>query len=262
MRRRLRPESKPAHRGGIDHGPRMTSQSHILVVENDAFMRQLIERVLAREDYRLSFASDAEQMSRVLDRGGVDIILLDIGLPGEDGLSIARRLRADCDIGIVMVTGRDEPVDKVVGLEVGADDYVTKPFDDRELLARVRSLLRRLRARADGAPPSPGRVAEFLGWTLNLDAGELVGGDGRTVHLTAAEFHLLEALVTRAGRVLSRDQLAEKVATRDWTPFDRSIDVLVSKLRKKIEADPKRPTLIKSVRGLGYKFTADVRLRD
>ncbi len=225
-------------------------------------MRRLIERVLAREDYRLSFASDAEQMSRLLDKGGVDVVLLDIGLPGEDGLSIARRLRANSDIGIIMVTGRDEPVDKVIGLEIGADDYVTKPFDNRELLARVRSLLRRLQARAEELPPSPGRVAEFSGWTLNLDAGELVSGDGRTVHLTAAEFRLLEAFVTRAGRVLSRDHLAEQVATRNWTPFDRSIDVLVSKLRKKIEADPKHPTLIKSVRGLGYKFTADVRLRD
>ena len=240
----------------------MTSQSHILVVENDAFMRRLIERVLEREDFRLSFANDAEQMSRVLEKGGVNLILLDIGLPGEDGLVIARRLRATSDIGIIMVTGRDAPVDKVVGLEVGADDYVTKPFDDRELLARIRSLLRRLRARADEAPPSIGRVAEFSGWTLNLDAGELVGGDGRTAHLTAAEFRLIEAFVTRAGRVLSRDHLAEHVATRDWSPFDRSIDVLVSKLRKKIEADPKHPTLIKSVRGLGYKFTADVRLRD
>ncbi len=237
----------------------MTSQSHILVVENDAFMRRLIERVLEREDFRLSFANDAEQMSRVLDKGDVDLVLLDIGLPGEDGISIARRLRANSNIGIIMVTGRDEPVDKVVGLEVGADDYVTKPFDDRELLARVRSLLRRLQARADEAPPSTGRVAEFSGWTLNLDASELVSGDGRAVHLTAAEFRLLEAFVTRAGRVLSRDHLAEQVATRDWTPFDRSIDVLVSKLRKKIEADPKHPTLIKSVRGLGYKFTADVR---
>ncbi len=240
----------------------MTSQSHILVVENDAFMRRLIERVLERENFRLSFANDAEQMSRVLDKGDVDLVLLDIGLPGEDGISIARCLRANSDIGIIMVTGRDEPVDKVVGLEVGADDYVTKPFDDRELLARVRSLLRRLQARADEAAPSTGRVAEFSGWTLNLDAGELVSGDGRTVHLTTAEFRLLEALVTRAGRVLSRDHLAEHVATRDWTPFDRSIDVLVSKLRKKIEADPKHPILVKSVRGLGYKFTAEVRLRD
>ena len=245
--------------GGANHGAMMTSQDHILVVEDDAFMRRLIERVLAREDYRLSFANDAEQMSRLLDKGGVDLVLLDIGLPGEDGLSIARRLRANSGVGIIMLTGRDEPVDKVVGLEIGADDYVTKPFDDRELLARVRSLLRRLRARADEAPLATGSVAKFSGWTLNFDAGELVSGDGRTVHLTAAEFRLLEAFVTRAGRVLSRDHLAEQVATRDWTPFDRSIDVLVSKLRKKIEADPKHPPLIKSVRGLGYKFTADVR---
>ena len=237
----------------------MTSKAHILVVEDDVFMRGLIERILAREDYRLSFASDGEQMSQVLDKGGVDLVLLDIGLPGEDGLSIARRLRANSSIGIIMVTGRDEAVDTVIGLEVGADDYVTKPFDDRELLARVRSLLRRLQARADEAAPSAGRVAEFSGWRLNLGAGELTDGDGRAVHLTAAEFRLIEALVTGAGRVLSRDHLAEHVATRDWAPFDRSIDVLVSKLRKKIEADPKHPALIKSVRGLGYKFTADIR---
>ncbi len=232
--------------------------AHILVVDDDPRICRLLSRYLSKEGCRVSTAANGHEMQRVLDEGGVELLILDLGLPGEDGLSIARRLRSRSELGIIMLTGKSEVVDKVVGLEVGADDYITKPFDNRELLARVRSVLRRVQ----DAPPKPeesGRIARFSGLSLNLDTNELVSGRGEQIYLTHAEFKLLSAFVTHANRVLTRDNLLDHVADRGWQPFDRSIDVLVGKLRRKIEQDPKHPVMIQAVRGMGYKFAANVK---
>ena len=237
----------------------MTDAAHILVVDDDARIRRLVSRYLLKEGFRVSTAADGEEMQRVLDEGGVEVVLLDLILPGEDGLSLARKLRAQSNVGIIMLTGKGEIVDRVVGLELGADDYVAKPFDNRELLARIRSLLRRLRDAP--RPQDAGHVARFSGWVLDLDSRELRTEDGREVRLTTAEFKLLATFVTNATLVLTRDQLLDHIADREWAPFDRSIDVVVGKLRRKIETDPSKPSLIASVRGVGYKFTADVELR-
>lgn len=237
----------------------MTEAAHILVVDDDARIRRLVSRYLSKEGFRVSTAADGEEMQRVLDGGDVELVLLDLILPGEDGLSLARRLRAQSNIGIIMLTGKGEAVDRVVGLELGADDYVAKPFDNRELLARIRSLLRRLREVP--RPDDAGHVARFSGWVLDLDSRELRTEEGREVRLTTAEFKLLATFVTNATRVLTRDQLLDHIADREWAPFDRSIDVLVGKLRRKIETDPSKPSLIASVRGVGYKFMADVEMR-
>ena len=237
----------------------MTDAAHILVVDDDARIRRLVSRYLLKEGFRVSTAADGEEMQRVLDEGGVEVVLLDLILPGEDGLSLARKLRAQSNVGIIMLTGKGEIVDRVVGLELGADDYVAKPFDNRELLARIRSLLRRLREVP--RPPEAGQTARFSGWVLDLDSRELRTEEGREVRLTTAEFKLLATFVTNATLVLTRDQLLDHIADREWAPFDRSIDVLVGKLRRKIDTDPSKSSLIASVRGVGYKFTADVEMR-
>ena len=238
----------------------MTSKQHILVVDDDPIIRQVLDHYLTRRGYRVSVAGDGKEMDRLIEREGVDVVILDIGLPGEDGLSIARRLRVTSNVGIMMLTGNDEPVDRVVGLEVGADDYVTKPFDNRELLARLRSLLRRL-AMTPPQSAQGGRTAVFSGWMLDLGGHELTSKCGDRVPLTTAEFKLLAAFVTHANRVLTRDQLLDLVANRGWDPSDRSIDILVSKVRRSIEPDPRQPTIIKSIRGVGYKFVAGVEFR-
>ena len=232
--------------------------AHILVVDDDPRICRLLDRYLSKEGYQVKTAANGDQMQRFLDEGGIELLILDLGLPGEDGLSIARRLRSQSDVGIIMLTGKGEAVDKVVGLEMGADDYITKPFDNRELLARVRSVLRRVHDAAP-KPEESGRIAQFSGLNLNLDTNELVSGRGEQIYLTHAEFKLLSAFVTHVNRVLTRDQLLDYVADRGWQPYDRSIDVLVVKLRRKIEPDPKHPVMIQAVRGMGYKFAANVK---
>jgi len=232
--------------------------AHILVVDDDPRICRLLSRYLSKEGYRVSTAANGDEMQRILDEEGIELLILDLGLPGEDGLSIARRLRPQSNVGIIMLTGKSEAVDKVVGLEVGADDYITKPFDNRELLARVRSVLRRMH----DTPPKPeesGRIARFSGLSLNLDTNELVSSRGEQIKLTHTQFQLLSAFVTHANCVLTRDNLLDHVADRGWQPFDRSIDVLVGKLRRKIEPDPKHPVMIQAVRGMGYKFAANVK---
>ena len=236
----------------------MVTMAHVLVVDDDVRIQRLVSRYLSREGFRVSTAADGEEMQRVLDDDDVELVLLDLILPGEDGLSIARRLRAESNVGIIMLTHKGETVDRVVGLELGADDYVTKPFDSRELLARIRSVLRRVRQTP--RPLEGGHIAQFSGWVLDLGSQELRSEDGREVRLTSAEFKLLAAFVNHANRVLTRDQLLDYVADREWAPFDRSVDMLVSKLRRKIEDDSRKPKLIAAVRGVGYKFTADVEL--
>ncbi len=229
--------------------------AHILIVDDDREIRGLTGRYLRKHGFRVDSAADAKEMDRLLRDGRFDLIVLDLMLPGEDGLSICRRLRAATRIPIVMLTAVAEDTDRIIGLEIGADDYLTKPFNPRELLARIRAVLRR----AEGLHPHPeGGTLVFAGWRLDPARRELRDPDGVLVELTAGGFDLLAAFVERPRRVLSRDQLLDLTKGRDAQPFDRSIDVQVSRLRRKIEADPKKPEVIKTVRSGGYIFTLPV----
>lgn len=236
----------------------MPASHKILIVDDDERLRRVLGRYLHREGYHVVEAASGEEMRACIGADRPDLIILDLMLPDEDGLTLARELRARSDIAIVMLTGKTDMVDKVVGLELGADDYMTKPFDERELLARVRTVLRRTAAAHETTQPAHATAARFEGWTLDLIAHELVDPHGRLVHLTSNQFQVLVCLVTRANRVLSRGEILELVSGRDWTPMDRSIDVLIGKLRRKVEPDARFPTLIKTIRGVGYKFTARV----
>ena len=235
----------------------MQKPQSILVVDDDPRLCRLVSRQLTREGYSVRTAAGGEEMRRLISEALPDLVILDLMLPGEDGFSLARELRAQSSVGIVMLTGKTDTVDKIVGLEMGADDYVTKPFDERELLARVRSVLRRVNDDTR-EQPADANIARFDGWSLDLNAYELVSPDGDPVHLTGHEFQLLAALVRHGHRVLTRDAILELLSGRDWTPEDRSVDVLVGKLRRKLESDPHAPKLIKTVRGVGYILTATV----
>ncbi len=237
----------------------MSASAHVLVVDDEPEIADLLRRYLAGQGYTVSTAEGGVAMRRIMAKTEVDLVLLDLGLPGEDGLALMRSLRETSSVAVIIVTGRGEQVDRIVGLEVGADDYVTKPFDVRELAARVRSVLRRTRGKTDAAETSaPLEVARFAGWTLHLAARRLDSPQGKVVDLTTGEFELLAALVKSPGRVFSRDELLEATRNREAGPFDRTIDVQVGRLRRKIEADPQRPELIKSVRGAGYVLTSKV----
>ena len=230
----------------------------ILVVDDDPRICRLLVRLLSTEGYEVETAPNGHVMWRALQAQPFDLVILDLRLPGgEDGLVLARKLRTESDVSLIMLTGRSDAVDKVIGLELGADDYVTKPFDRRELLARVRSVLRRSSAgRSDGElAPQAGHILRFSGWTLDLEGRELVSPDGETVVLTFYEFELLAILAQRPARALSREQILDLIAHRHWQPFDRSIDVLVGKLRRKLKDNPRSPRLIKTVRGVGYMLT-------
>ena len=236
--------------------------SRILVVDDDPRICRLLVRYLTGEGYAVATAADGVEARQVLHDQPHDLVLLDLQLPGEDGLTIARELRATSDIAIIMITGKGDVFDKVVGLEVGADDYVTKPFHLREVLARIKSVLRRSAVPAAAereAPAAPAcETVRFDRWQLELDTRRLLGPGGAEQPLTAAEFNLLAAFLRHPQRVLSRDQLLDMVAGRNWEPFDRSIDTQVRRLRRKIERAPDRPELIKTVRGAGYVFAAKV----
>ncbi|MDX1433556.1 MAG: response regulator transcription factor [Gammaproteobacteria bacterium] len=240
----------------------VTSSAHtaakILIVDDDERLRRVLSRYLAREGYSVREAADGDEMRTRLAGDRPDLVILDLMLPDEDGLSLARELRAQSSIAIIMLTGKTDIIDRIVGLELGADDYVTKPFDERELLARVRTVLRRTSKGIGSEQPAAGSSAKFAGWRLDFVAHELTSPSGEPVHLTSSQFQLLASLVARPNRVMSREEILGLVSGRDWTPMDRSIDVLIGKLRKKIEPDPKSPTLIKTIRGIGYKFTAHV----
>ena len=237
---------------------RVADIQRVLVVDDDPRICRLLTRFLSGEGFDVAAVGDGDSMWRKLQVWPCDLIVLDLRLPGgEDGLNIARRLREDSDVALIMLTGRSDSVDKVVGLELGADDYVTKPFDLRELLARIRSALRRSgHLRFDHAAPGrPGRVVRFSGWTLDIDLRRLTSSTGDTVELTTYEFELLAILACRPRRPLSRDQIAELIAHRQRGPDDRSIDVMIGKLRRKLNDDPRAPRLIRTIRGVGYLFT-------
>ena len=233
------------------------SPAHVLLVEDDAEISRLIADTLSESGFGTSRATSSAEMDAVLSRGGVDLIVLDIMLPGEDGLSICRRVRAASRIPIIMLTALKEEVDRIIGLEIGADDYVTKPFNSRELVARIRALLRRAYDGdlAAGARSSPLR---FAGWRIDPAARQLHDPDGVMVAVTSAEFDLLLALCHNSGRVVSREQLLQLTHSGLAGPIDRSIDVHVSRIRHKIEPNPRDPTLIKTVRLGGYVFTPAV----
>ncbi len=238
----------------------MSEARHILVVDDEPEIGRAIDAYLTKEGYRVSAATNGARMREILNQQTVDLVILDLILPGEDGLEIARALRAKSSIGIIMLTGRVALVDRVVGLEVGADDYLAKPADLRELLARVRSVLRRKDSEGAGRSAGSPSTARFAGWRLDLNARELTAASGERIPLTTAEFRLLVAFVTSPQKALDRDHLLALVAEREWTPYDRSVDVLIGKLRQKIEPDPKAPSLIKTERGVGYVFSAEVEL--
>lgn len=228
---------------------------HILIVDDDARIRQMLIRYFEGEGYRVSAVADGAGLHLCLRNSNVDIILLDLGLAeGEDGLSLAREIRARSDVPIIMVTGRDDVVDRVVGLEIGADDYIAKPFHLREVLARLRTVLRRRQAALPAAESEA--ILRFQGWQLDLAKRQLLAADGTEVSLTTAEFDMLALLAKQPGRVFSRDALMDLTRNRNFEAFDRTIDAQIARLRKKIENDPKKPALIKSVRGVGYVFTS------
>ena len=232
----------------------MTDPFHIVVVEDDAVSRTKLAGYAEAAGHRVSEAEDGDGMWRILERDAADLILLDINLPREDGLDLTRKLRAQSKVGIILVTVRNDEVDRIVGLEVGADDYITKPFNPRELLARVKSVLRRA---GDGTrEPAAGR--RFAGWVFSAAARKLVSPAGEIVQLTRAEHELLSALVDHPGQVLSRERLLALITHRSWDPGDRTIDVLVRRLRRKIEQKPSTPELIVTVHGEGYIFTPTV----
>jgi DNA-binding response OmpR family regulator len=235
---------------------------HILVVDDDPQIRLLLRNCFELEGYGVTEASSGDDVRACLGEREIDLITLDLKLDGEDGLAIARELRATTSVPIVMITGKNDTIDTVLGLEMGADDYIAKPFHVREVLARVRSVLRRaegsVRPQSDvAASPNADRF-RFGGWTIDLSRLELRDTDGSVCDLTTGEFKLLEIFVRHANRVLSRDQLMDLLKGHDYSPFDRSIDNQVARLRKKIEPDASTPKLIKTVRGIGYSLTADV----
>ncbi|MBA1159163.1 MULTISPECIES: response regulator [Microvirga] len=245
----------------------MSDGPHILIVDDDSRIRQMLSRYLSDEGFRVSAADGGMAMRECLTQTPPHLVLLDLVLPGEDGLQLAREIRSHPNsgmIGIIMLTGRSDMVDMVVGLEVGADDYIAKPFHLREVLARIKSVLRRLRPATPAESPSDDRtvdseVIEFDGWRLDLGRRELRARDGSEVLLTTGEFDLLVTFVKHPVRVLSRDQLMDLTRGRQWEAIDRSIDAQVARLRRKIEADPRNPALVKSVRGVGYVFTGRIR---
>jgi two-component system, OmpR family, response regulator len=231
---------------------------NILVVDDDRETRTLIAKYLRGNSCNVATAQDGREMARQLAQQRVDLIVLDLMLPGEDGLSLCCKIRATSQLPIIMLTARGDEVDRILGLEMGADDYLPKPFNPRELLARIRSVLRR-QAFAQTASAADGAATlTFLGWRMECRLRELRNPDGALMAMTSAEFDLLQALCQRAGRVLSREALLDLTHGRSAGSFERSIDVLISRIRRKIEPDPKNATIIKTVRSGGYMFTPEV----
>jgi DNA-binding response OmpR family regulator len=237
----------------------MTTTAHVLAVDDDPSVRQMIADYLTDNDVRVTTLASGREIADVMAREMIDLVILDLRLPGEDGMQIARKLREESDLPIIMLTGRKDEADRVMGLELGADDYLTKPFSPRELLARIRALLRRSGSRetvADGLVKI--RAYRFSGWELNVRLRRLTAPDGEIVALTNSEFNLLAAFLAAPQRVLSREQLLTFSRLHDDEVYDRAIDVQVGRLRKKLEPDAARPQLIRTERGAGYVFTAPV----
>lgn len=236
------------------------ARNFIAIVEDDIEIGELVADLLVREGFEVAICNDAADLDRVVGRRRVDLVLLDLMLPGEDGLSICRRLQFGAvPVPVIMVTAKGDDIDRIVGLEFGADDYLPKPFNPRELVARVRAVLRRTRD-AHRPQAMPGRQYRFAGWALDSGSRELIDPHGRAVELTGGEFDLLVALLDHPQRVLTRDQLLDWTRGRDAAPFDRTIDVQLSRLRRKLEDDPKAANIIRTVRGGGYLFAPRVEI--
>ena len=241
----------------------MPSSGCVLIVDDDAGVREMIAEYLSENGYETLQADSGDAMRTALAARVPDVVLLDVRLGREDGLTLARFLREHYDVGIIMVTAAGDVVDRVVGLEVGADDYVAKPFDPRELRARLRSVMRRSqggsRAPTIASAPSVSQHVTIGTCTLDLASHRLLGSDAQEVPLTSMEFDLLKVFIEHPNQVLSRDQLLNQTRNRDWQPFDRSIDIRIARLRRKVEADPDRPQLIKTIRNAGYMYIPSAR---
>ncbi len=236
----------------------MSAAPHILIVDDHREIRDLVSRALTKDGFRVSTAADGRTMRKVLADSRIDLILLDLMLPGEDGLSLCRAVRADSNVPIIMLTAKGEEIDRVIGLEMGADDYLPKPFGSRELIARIRAVLRRSADKGAAQPDKRPKRYRFDRWQLDTGARDLLRDDGVAVPLSTGEYDLLIALVERPQRVLNRDQLLDLARGRAASALDRSIDTQVSRLRKKLERDLNDPKIIKTVWGGGYMFTPEV----
>ena len=231
---------------------------HLLVVDDDREIRRLLEEYLAQAGYRVTAVGDGKDMRRALEGNRIDLVVLDLMLPGEDGLTLCRELRGRSNVPVLMLTARGDEIDRIVGLEMGADDYLAKPFSPRELLARIRSILRRAHALPPNLVAEDVTAFRFAGWTLDVASRNATAPDGLVVPLSGAEFRLLRVLLEHPQRVLSRDQLLELANGREAILFDRSIDVLIGRLRKRLRDDGKEHSLIKTVRGEGYVLATNV----
>ena len=231
---------------------------HILVVDDHAEIRDLLKRFLEQHGFKVTCARDGKEMKKLLDSGHFTLLVLDLMLPGEDGLTLCRDLRAKSSLPVVMLTAMGEEMDRIIGLEMGADDYLAKPFNPRELLARIKAVLRRANLMPEVQDDLPSKLY-FDHWQLDMSRRELIDEQGVSISLSTAEFDLLKVFLERPKRVLSRDQLLDLARGREAQAFDRAIDTLVSRLRRKLELDPKKPELIKTVWGGGYMFSAEVR---
>jgi len=236
----------------------MEPAPHIALVDDHRDIRDLVSRYLSQHGYRVSVAENGAALRRLLERSAPDLVVLDIMMPGEDGISVCRHLRSTTNLPIIFLTAMAEETERIIGLEIGADDYLTKPFNPRELLARIKAVLRRVNSLPPQRDKLKAKVIRFDRWLLNVGRRELVNSESVGVPLSTAEFRLLKAFLDHAGLVLTRDQLLDLTAGRAAEAFDRSIDNQVSRLRKKIELDPKTPILIKTHWGGGYSFTAEV----
>jgi len=236
----------------------MDKQAHILVVDDDREIRDLLAKFLKQHGLRVSVAQDGRAMKQALDDWSIDLVVLDIMMPGDDGLTLCRNLRANTKMPVIMLTAMGEETDRIIGLEMGADDYLAKPFNPRELLARIKAVLRRSSQQDSSAVQDDVETYSFNDWVFKPEQRELLNDEGVLVALSRGEYELLDTFLRHPNRVLNRDQLLDMARGREAIPFDRAIDVQVSRLRKKLKDDPKNPSLIKTVRGGGYMFSAKV----
>jgi two-component system OmpR family response regulator len=234
------------------------NREHLLIVDDDKEIRNLLTDYLEQADYRVSAVGDGKAMRRVLEANRIDLVILDLMLPGENGLTLCRELRSKTNLPVLMLTARGDEVDRIIGLEMGADDYLAKPFNPRELLARIKSVVRRAQALPPNMETDKVHTLRFAGWTLDVATRNVTAADGLVVPLSGAEYRLLRVFLDHPQRVLAREQLLELANGREAILFDRSIDVLVGRLRKRLRDDSREPVLIKTVRGEGYVLAAAV----
>jgi len=241
----------------------MSDHEHVVVCDDEPDIRDTLQEYLERRGYRVSAAAGGEELRALVEAGPIDVVILDINMPGEDGLSLARFLHEHGHVATILLTASGDVVDRIVGLEVGADDYLVKPVDLRELQARIKAVLRRTGGRKPAVPAAPpasdGDLVRFGDCMLDLAGHKLFDTTGKEIEITSMEYALLKVFAANAGRVLNRDQLLEQAHDRSWDPYDRSIDIRVSRLRRKIESDPTKPQVIKTVRGTGYVFSPNIK---